>query len=366
MSQQRVVWVQQPGGWYPARVLDAIPGDFDLHEGTDTAVQIFGSGKIVAVAIDDSSSVCPFEDGTETDDSLRFACRDAHPDTGLLAALDLADAFMVSGVWTDAAPAAPSDAADSDSSSGDDEDDADLLLAGDAQQPTGADGAARDGGGADGDDADAKAAQDKALRKALKKAAKKAKKAKKKAEKEARKLAEAAFSSKAGKRRGRDDNGGDGGRELQQTTLDDHLVSDSKRVRKALAAMVSAKRTLTVAELADVASRLDGARGAGRDTEVRELLRELSYVAASANDVLASGVGLAVGRLLDQSLAWIGAEVRLLAEAVLQFWYFAVFTQAERDQLTLPSQPVEAQEGPGSDAPPQADEHAESEAVLAA
>lgn len=190
----------------------------------------------------------------------------------------------------------------------------------------------------------AAAEADRQRRKAEKRARKEVKRAAKEEKKRLKKEAKKAEEEAKRTAKRRDRGGGDGTERgagpasssyLQQTEIETTLVSESKRMKKALQALVASKQAKSVDELTEMATSLVSFKT--DDSYVRSLLSDLSSVAVTAKQLNESGLGLAVGQFLDPSLTEASSETRMLANAILQFWYHACLSQEERDQLNTPA-----------------------------
>lgn len=202
--------------------------------------------------------------------------------------------------------------------------------------------------------------------KAEKKRLKAERKESKKREKEERKAREAAEKAarKAGKRRQRDEEDGDDDNETEaENDAAASAVSEEEAERRrAIAKTLSKMRRMTADELradADLLNSLElteppsttvsgDAQGDDADSvrfraamnTVREVLCRLSEVAPwTPNDIRESGIGLAVGRLLETGASESGkqtavlADLRILAHSILDFWLCVVFQPEEQVQL---------------------------------
>ena len=172
-------------------------------------------------------------------------------------------------------------------------------------------------------------------RKAAKKEAKRAKKEAKRLKKEAKREA------KRRDRHGADVNNTTKSRNsgyLRQTALETTttVISESDRMKKALRELLKSKVEVDGSQLSKIATTLVESRF---DQEtVMSTLQDLTQIKVTATALAETGLGKAVGQFLEDTegvpeLEWVNDETRVLANSLLQFWYHACFTDAEREQL---------------------------------
>lgn len=299
-DQNSLLWVKLEGyPWWPAIVTESSD---PLPEGADTAVLFLHTNDMSFVNSADTENVVQYGLDAEADQAKRVT-----EDPDCLAAIAVMDSILVG-------PAEEQQPHEEDADE-DGEDEA-------AQQDSGESEETRQ----------------------LRKEAKKQRKAEKKAAKEAKRLREAEEAAAArqaakSKKRARRDDLMDGtadppdtramktlrgqrqaAQELRQTTLE----SNENYRRFDLA---PSKRPATSQELLDIATKIKDAQTIRNEESILECLSQLTKFTVTLKQLQKTKIGVLVGSLLDGTYPYC----RLLAQAILQFWFQQLPTEFRKN-----------------------------------